>query len=141
MYRSQQKNKKIDGRRLYWNSKAKHCMKSVRILSFSGPYFPVFGLNTEIHSVIQISVYSSDQKNSKYGHFLRSESYIFIDIYQQSALNHLIPTLREKCPYSKFFWSVFSRIRTEYGPEKPRIRTLFKYGHGKCCIIINIIEI
>ena len=24
-------------------------------------------------------------------------------------------TLREKCPYSEFFWSVFSRIRTEYG--------------------------
>ena len=25
------------------------------------------------------------------------------------------PTLREKCPYSEFFWSVFSCIRTEYG--------------------------
>ena len=23
--------------------------------------------------------------------------------------------LRKKCPYSEFFWSVFSRIRTEYG--------------------------
>ena len=23
--------------------------------------------------------------------------------------------LREKCPYSELFWSVFSRIRTEYG--------------------------
>ena len=23
--------------------------------------------------------------------------------------------MREKCPYSEFFWSVFSRIRTEYG--------------------------
>ena len=23
-------------------------------------------------------------------------------------------TLREKCPYSELFWSVFSRIRTEY---------------------------
>ena len=23
--------------------------------------------------------------------------------------------LREKCRYSQFFWSVFSRIRTEYG--------------------------
>ena len=50
-------------------------------------------------------------------------------------------TLREKCPYLKFFWSVFSRIRTEYGeirsisvfspnagkygPEKLRIWTLF----------------
>ena len=52
--------------------------------------------------------------------------------------------LHEKCPYSEFFWSVFSRILTEcgkilrtpylsvfsqnaekYGPEKLRIRTLF----------------
>ena len=24
-------------------------------------------------------------------------------------------TLREKCPYSEFFWSVFSRIWTDYG--------------------------
>ena len=24
------------------------------------------------------------------------------------------PSLREKCPYSEFFWSKFSRIRTEY---------------------------
>ena len=35
-----------------------HCVKSVRIRSFSGPYFPTFGLNT-------------DHKNSEYGHFLR----------------------------------------------------------------------
>ena len=51
-------------------------------------------------------------------------------------------SLREKCPYSEFFWSVFFRIWTEYGeateylsvfgpnagkyrPEKLRIRTLF----------------
>ena len=47
-------------------------------------------------------------------------------------------TVREKCPYSEFFWSVFSRIWTEYGeisvfspnagkygPEKLQIRTLF----------------
>ena len=26
-----------------------------------------------------------------------------------------VRTLREKCPYSEFFWSVFSRIWTEYG--------------------------
>ena len=28
--------------------------------------------------------------------------------------NSLIPTLRENCPYSEFFWYVFARIRTEY---------------------------
>ena len=36
-----------------------HCVKSVRIWSYYGPYLPAFGLNT-------------DQKNSEYEHFLRS---------------------------------------------------------------------
>ena len=30
------------------------------------------------------------------------------------------PTLREKCPYSEFFWSLFSRIWTEYGEIKSK---------------------
>ena len=42
-------------------------------------------------------------------------------------------SLREKCPHSKLFWSVFCHIRTEYGeilagkygPEKLQIRALF----------------
>ena len=33
-----------------------HCVNFVRTRSFSGPYFPAFGLNI-------------DQKNSEYGHF------------------------------------------------------------------------
>ena len=33
--------------------------------------------------------------------------------------------MREKCPYSDFFWSVFCHIWTEYRPAKIRIRTLF----------------
>ena len=28
-----------------------HCVKSVRIRSYSGPHFPTFGLNTERYSV------------------------------------------------------------------------------------------
>ena len=28
-----------------------YCMKGFRIRSFSGPYFPAFGLNTDIYSV------------------------------------------------------------------------------------------
>ena len=42
-----------------------HCVKSVRIRSYSGPYFPTFGLN-------------ADQNNIKYGHFLRSEYRVVI---------------------------------------------------------------
>ena len=37
-----------------------HCVKSVRTRSYSSPYFPAFGLNT-------------DQNNSECGQFLRSE--------------------------------------------------------------------
>ena len=33
-------------------------------------------------------------------------------------------TLREMCPYSEFFWSVFSLIRTEYGD----IWSIFPYS-------------
>ena len=32
--------------------------------------------------------------------------------------------LREKCPYSEFFWSLFSRIQTEYGD----IRSISRYS-------------
>ena len=30
-------------------------------------------------------------------------------------MSYVLLKLRKKCPYSEFFWSVFSRIRTEYG--------------------------
>ena len=35
--------------------------------------------------------------------------------------------LRKKCPYSDFFWSVFSRIRTEY--EENTDHKNSEYGH------------
>ena len=34
-----------------------HCLKSVRIRSYSGPYFPAFGLNTESYGVYIISCF------------------------------------------------------------------------------------
>ena len=39
-----------------------HCLKRVHSRSYSGPYFPAFGLMRE----------NADQNNSEYGHFLRS---------------------------------------------------------------------
>ena len=65
---------------------------------------------------------------------------------------HEKTTLREKCPYSESFWSVFSRIRTEYGktlrisPYSVRMRkntdqNNSKYGHflrsARCFVIIS----
>ena len=50
-----------------------HCVKSVQMRSFCGPYFPVFGLNTEIYCVnlcIQLEVWKIwTRKNSVFGHF------------------------------------------------------------------------
>ena len=40
-----------------------HRVKSVRVRSYSGPYFPAIGLNT-------------DQNNTEYGHFLRSVGFV-----------------------------------------------------------------
>ena len=34
--------------------------------------------------------------------------------------------LREKYPYLEFSWSIFSSSRTEYGPKKLQIRSLFR---------------
>ena len=57
---------------------------------FSGPYFPVFGLNTEIYSVnfrIQ-SKYRKirTKKNSIFGHFSRSGNYGKEDLWKVTAL-------------------------------------------------------
>ena len=55
-----------------------HCTKSIQIRSFSGPYFPVFGLNTERYGV-SLRIQSEDwkigtKKNFVFGeHFLRSD--------------------------------------------------------------------
>ena len=39
-------------------SVTKHCVKSVSIRSFSGPYFPTFGLNTERYSHVSLHIQS-----------------------------------------------------------------------------------
>ena len=42
---------RIYGSYFRWKVKSSQCVKSIRIRSFSCPYFPAFGLNTEIYSV------------------------------------------------------------------------------------------
>ena len=67
---------------------------------------------------------------------------VFISLFQI--------TLREKCPYSGFFWSVFSCLRTEYGemrsisPYSVRIRENAdqknsEYGHFSRSVSFSII--
>ena len=45
-----------------------HCLKSIQIRRFSGPYFPIFGLNTEIYECGKIRT----RKISVFGKFSRS---------------------------------------------------------------------
>ena len=51
-----------------------HCVKSVQIRSFCGPYFPAFGLHTEgVSPSIQSECRKiRTRKNSVFGHFSRS---------------------------------------------------------------------
>ena len=57
-------------------------MKSVRIPSYSGPYFAASGLNTEKYRNISQNLVrireNTDQNNSEYGHFLRSAKWLSI---------------------------------------------------------------
>ena len=77
-----------------------HCVKNARIRTYSGPYFPAFGLNTQRYSVSGISPYSvwmleyTDQNNSEYGHFLHSLCFTFsalLNFWSETniKLNHL----------------------------------------------------
>ena len=47
-------------------------MKSVCIRSFSAPYFPAFGLNTERYGVSLRKLENTDQEKSEYEHFSRN---------------------------------------------------------------------
>ena len=51
-------------------------MKSFRSRSFSGPYFPAFGLNTERCPYSVRMPENTDQKNFEYRHFSRSVGYV-----------------------------------------------------------------
>ena len=51
-----------------------HCVKSLQIWSFSGPYFPVFVLNTEVYGRIQYEYRKiRTRKNPVFGNFSRSD--------------------------------------------------------------------
>ena len=59
-------------------------------------------------------------KNLKKGELTVSRFYYFTIFYY---------SLRQKYPYSELFWSVFSRIRTEYGKKRTRITLNTKTFH------------
>ena len=58
-----------------------------------------------------------------------------LDIFSRKVASFEFLTLLEKCPYSEFFWSVFSRIRTEYGPENSEYGHFSRSVNWKTCIL------
>ena len=63
------------------NEAKRHCVKSVRIRSYSGFWSEFSRIRTKYEEILRISPYSvqmlenADQNNSENGHFLRSERY------------------------------------------------------------------
>ena len=102
--------------------KLTHCVKSVQIYGvFSGPYFPVFGLNTARYGV-SLHILSEcgkiqTRKNSVFGHFS------YPSVFSPNAGKYG----PEKTPYSDTFrifpYSV--RMRENTDQKKLRIWTLF----------------
>ena len=79
----------------YFPVAATHYVKRVRIQSFSGPYFPSFGLNTERYSLslrIQSKWGKIQTRNTdfEYGHFSRSDGHAVFLIHGQ-ANPHSLP--------------------------------------------------
>ena len=99
-----------------------HCMKSVCIQRFSGPYFLAFGLNV-------------DQKNSEYRHFLCSDQFAVITIFSvhvwignckgESELESEQVRVKMK---NSFCLGVFTLVMSLcYYMKKVEIRKGFKY--------------
>ena len=87
-------------------------MNSVRIINFSGPYFPALGLNT-------------DEKNFEYGHFLHSVELIIIKVdlgrwleltYIASYLNRIIIEINQR--YESYFHNTkrFQQLKPSHFP-------------------------
>ena len=97
-----------------------HCVKIVRIRSFSGAHFPELRFPVWIRK-------NTDQKNSEYGHFSRSVSKLcWADVLHKKWLDS--------------FCSAFSSIWNEYRENRERKKfcriALFMQGYFLIMIII-----
>ena len=108
-------------------SSAHTAWKVSRYGVFSGPYFPVFGLNTGIYGQEKTPYLDTFHAVPYKGicwpaKILSFYCIMLFDYKIKSQFSNL--TLRKRRPYSELFWSVFSRIRTEYG----EIRSISPYS-------------
>ena len=106
-----------------------HCLKSIRVRSFAGPYFPAFGLNNERYSVIIswlcyffISLYISKVESYSTPTTLFYHCVKGVRVRCFSGLHFLHSDwIRRDTPYL----SLFSPNAGKYGPENFRTPTLF----------------
>ena len=91
-------------------------MKSVRIWSYPGPYFPAFGLNT-------------DRNNSEYGYFLRRETLLreFIKGLDHSSAFYVINVFRVLLGSSHPVLATLAHINSETNPPPLIINVVCKY--------------
>ena len=108
-------NKKLDD---FSTAIKYHCVKCVRIRSYSGPHFPAFGLNISPYSVRMRE--NADQNNSAYGHFSRTECFLFI-------IKYLILIPLQNCLRCK----IKATVELKYPFIEKKSIYLFEYGYQK----------
>ena len=89
--------------------KCQYCVKKVLIQSFSGPYFPVFGLNTDIYFVNLCIRFEygkiRTRKNSVFGHFSCSA---VINLCQVNSYQQFHFTQKSQYSVQPFFFKIVS---------------------------------
>ena len=97
-----------------------HCVKSVQIRSFFGPYFPVFGLNTKIYGVNLRNQCEyrkiQTRKNSIFGHFMQWKVTNRIELKYQSS---------DACILTRVIFHFWWKTNNE---------CLSVYFQKKCCV-------
>ena len=87
-------------------------------LQLHRPILCHWSLSINIVTTSENHVFPEAVRRQRKEHVALSGLMTFRPLTQTEALDKFRHTLREKCPYSEFFWSVFSRIRTEYGKTR-----------------------
>ena len=96
-------------RRLSWEC---HCVKNVRIRSFSGPYFPAFGLNTERYTEY-LSVFSTNAVRTRKTAGLQIFKYCIHDLQvTRTSISRYVPLV---CTFEDIFKTWYQvRLRHTY---------------------------
>ena len=93
----------------------KHCMKSVRIRSYSGPHFSAFGLNAKTYGVsfrIRSECWKKRTKiTPEYGHFSRSERVCKMGTLTRTRL---ILSWQHSVRFKRLFWCTHLKFRFFY---------------------------